>query len=366
MTTRLNINKDALLTYIVGSGIAIEDLQVVVKDINLFLSGEKSPTFNQLERIAKTIKVPTGLLAIPKEVDLNTQRLAFRTHKSQEIRRMSPELRDTIIEMQEKQEFLHEQIDTLLSMPTVQVGSSHMTVANLIRKKLDIPTNHLAESKNNPIGYFRTKISNAGIYVFFNGKIRDNTHRLLDPAEFRGFSLKSDKAPIIFINQRDSKNAQLFTLLHELTHLFADEEGISNELEQQDFEHTHTEALMNRVAAELLVPETLFVAEQNYDIDELSSKYHVSKHVIARRLLDFKKIDKSKYDKLIRSFTYTARKKKQRGGNYHNNTSFRVDDTFFRFVYGAMRQDQISYTEAFRLIGTGYKGFKALESRLIP
>lgn len=75
------------------------------------------------------------------------------------------------------------------------------------------------------------------MFVFFNGKIHDNTHRPLDPDEFRGFSLNSSKAPIIFINQTDSQNAQLFTLLHELVHLFIDDEGISRKDEQRDYDH---------------------------------------------------------------------------------------------------------------------------------
>lgn len=343
-------------------------VQERVEDINLFVSGEKMPTFNQLEKISSLINVPVGLLALQQQVNIDTQRLSFRTPNSSAVGKMSAELRDTIIEMQEKQSFLQEQIDDALSLSSDQLQRTkdHMAIAETIRTKLQIPINHLTHSKDSPVRYFRNKISSIGVFVFFNGKIRDNTHRPLNADEFRGFSLKSSKAPIIFVNQKDSQNAQLFTLIHELVHLFIDDEGISTMSEQSDFDHTQKEALVNRVTAEILVPKVLFEKETTLDVEELSNKYRVSRYVIARRLLDFGKINKNEYDNIVRSLHLATKpKKRSKGGNYNNNLRFRVDDTFFRFVHNAIMQDRVSYTEAFRLVGTGYKGFKTLESELM-
>ena len=309
-----------------------------------------------------------GLLSLEKPVDVNTQRLSFRTHKSQEITDMSPELRDTIIEMQEKQAFLQNQIDENLNLTNNRIirTTNHLTIADYIRNKLNIPINHLSESKDAPIRYFRDKISSAGVFIFFNGKIRDNTHRPLNSNEFRGFSLNSPSAPIIFINQKDSQNAQLFTLIHELVHLFIDNEGISNKDEQSDYSHIEIEALVNRVAAEILVPKLLFEREKALDVEELANKYRVSRYVITRRLLDIGKINQNQYDYIIDSIEVSiSPRRRSTGGNYGNNLKFRIDKTFFRFVHNAIMQDKVSYTEAFRLIGTGYKGFKTLERDLI-
>lgn len=368
MVKRLQINSDVLLSYIESSGIAFDTLQEKVKDIDQFVGGEKMPTFNQLEKISSLINVPVGLLALQQQVKIDTQRLSFRTPNSAVVNKMSAELRDTIIEMQEKQSFLQEQIDDSLDLSSdnLQQTRDHMAIAEVIRTKLQIPINHLAHSKDNPVRYFRNEISNIGVFIFFNGKIRDNTHRPLSSDEFRGFSLKSAKAPIIFVNQKDSPNAQLFTLVHELVHLFIDDEGISTMSEQRDFDHTQKEALVNRVTAEILVPKVLFEKETSLDVEELSKKYKVSRYVIARRLLDLEKIDKPTYDRIIGSLKSNAKPhKKADGGNYNNNLKFRVDDTFFRFVHNAIMQDRVSYTEAFRLVGTGYKGFKTLESELM-
>ena len=367
MVKRLQINSDVLLSYIEKSGVEFDKLKEKVKDIDLFVGGEKMPTYNQLEKIASIISIPTGLLVLNNPINVSTQRLSFRTPNSATINKMSSELRDTIIEMQEKQSFLQEQIDDAIDLRNHNLTdvADHMVIAERIRAKLQLPIDHLSNSKDNPIRYFRNMISNQGIFVFFNGKIRDNTHRLLDPQEFRGFSLNSAKAPIIFINQKDSPNAQLFTMIHELAHLFIDDEGISQASEQHDYSHIQKEALMNRVTAEILVPKVLFEKETSTDVEALAKKYKVSRYVIARRLLDFKKITYDEYKALVKSLKSSAPlREKPSGGNYNNNLRFRVDDTFYRFVHSAVMQDRVSYTEAFRLIGVGYKGFKILESEL--
>ena len=367
MTKRIPISTSTLLYYIEQSNVPIGLLQENIPNFDNFLSGEKLPTYTQIEKISKLIKIPVGLLVLDKTVDVNTQRLSFRTLKSREISIMSAELRDTIIEMQEKQSFLQNQIDEDLSITNTQLfkTTDHLIIAEHIRRKLGIPINHIPDSKDDPIRYFRDKISSVGIFVFFNGKVKDNTHRPLNPNEFRGFSLNNSKAPIIFVNQKDSRNAQLFTLIHELVRLFIDNEGISNKDEQNDYNHTGIEALVNRVTAEILVPKLLFERENTLNIEELASKYHVSRYVIARRLLDSGKINKTQYNNIILLMESEAPSRRQStGGSYSNNIRFRIDKTFFHFVHNAIMQDQVSYTEAFRLIGTGYKDFKILEKSL--
>lgn len=370
MTIRLDVKSQVLTHYVRQSNIPIDYLQSKVKDISLFLNGEKNPTFSQLSTIAKTLNIPTGLLLLSEPIKVVSEEINFRTLDSKNLESASPELRDTVLEMQVKQDFLREEVeDTLEFIGGSSISEDYMDVVYKIRKYLNISTDYYKKISKDSFSFFRNRINNMGVFVFLNGKVRDNTHRPLDLEEFRGFALSDKKAPIIFINQIDSKNGQTFTLIHELVHLFLNINEIYSLIETETYKFDPVETFVNKVTAEILVPREELIQQDLTDLDNLAKKFCVSKFVIVRRLLDLNFLTKEEYEikvsSLKKEFSKVGdiSKTKKSGGNYNNNVKFRIDTLFFQYVENAISQNRLSYTDAFGIIGVGYKGYKILRGR---
>ncbi|WP_261805974.1 ImmA/IrrE family metallo-endopeptidase [Lapidilactobacillus luobeiensis] len=366
------MNATTLKAYFEKSGLTVAFMQEKThQNFPDFLSGKKTPTFNQLIKIANVLKIPVGLLLLDRPLESVAEQINFRTVNSEHLSQPSKELLDTIAEMRTKQDFLRGEIDTDLAY--IGRFTNHddaLLVARFIRHTLGIDQDYYQNTdRAHIIQYLRKLINRIGVFVFFNGKYKDNTHRVLDPQEFRGFVLVDKKAPLIFVNQKDSSNGQLFTLIHELVHLFiADEEILGHQSLKHDFDST--EAFVNKVTAEILVPQASFLKQyrQTTEIAELAAHFRVSEFVIARRLLDNHKIKQAHYDQLIDELTQNFESYRQAqitektsGGNFKNNIRFRIDRQFFNYVQNAINNQQLSYTEAFNIIGVGYKGYHILK-----
>lgn len=374
----LGMNHKILNTYFQNSNISLEEMESKVSaNFKQFLSGEKEPTYNQLLKIAKKLDIPVGLLLINRTVSKPMPELKFRTINSHYLSNPSNYLLDTISEVKEKQDFLKSQInDQLDFIGEFSIKENYLTVADSIRIKLNLEKNYyISVNKNQQFNFLRKKISKLGVFVFLNGKVKDNSQKKLDINEFRGFVLSDKKAPIIFINQQDELNGRIFTMIHELTHLFIGDNEILG-IQKFNSEFDKTETFVNYVTSEILVPNENFLREYTIEntvdenIDNLAKKFKVSKFVIVRKLLDNKIISQVEYDqktdRLLKAYEkYKKLKKLKRktGGNYANNLRFRIDRIFINYVESALSNQQISFTDAYNIIGVNYKGYKYLTER---
>lgn len=361
MNNTVEINPKVLQYYISNSNVPLNKLRDEIKSIDLILSGDKSPSFNQLSRLAKKLNVPTGLLVLSDVVDTSVNNLDFRTVGSFTIEEMSPKLKDTIIEMKTKQEFLEDEIENKLNFVGIFNTKTNINViVSKARELLEIDEIYYKDKSKNDINFFRKQINQLGIYIFFNGKVKDNTHRTLQVNEFRGIALTNKKAPIIFINQKDSKNGQLFTLIHEFIHILLGHDKVFNDKNIV----SNSEIVANKVTAEILVPEKELLLQKDKSIENLYNIFPMSKHVIARRLYDLNVLGKQQYEDVIDELDYELNRNKARnkttGGNYNNNLKFRIDKQFLNYVNNAVNENRITMTEGMNLIGVGYRGYKIL------
>ena len=213
----------------------------------------------------------------------------------------------------------------------------------------------------------RKAIENTGVMIVINGVVGNNTHRPLDVAEFQGFTLVDEYAPLLFVNGRDYISAQMFTLIHELSHLWLGYEGVSVFNKLQPIK-TNVEEFCDQVAAEFLVPSEEFrkTLEENQRRNDdavfhiIARRFKVSPIVAARRALDMKYISKKRffefYDKYVKDSEVDRmnRKRKKAGGHFWNTQIVRIGELFGSAVVQAALEGRLLYRDAYRL--TGLKG----------
>src|SRR5699024_719817 len=130
----------------------------------------------------------------------------------------------------------------------------------------------------------------AGILVMVSGIVADDTRRTLNPDEFRGFVLSHPLAPLIFVNAADTKAAQIFTLVHEVCHLWLGQSAVpAASMEVQESWSDPIEIWCNQVAAEVLIPmenirNDYRGAPESDELDRLARKYKVSTLVVLKRI----------------------------------------------------------------------------------
>ncbi len=349
------------------SGLAQRDLAAKFKKLPEWEDGKTQPTLKQLEAFARAVHVPVGYLFLPKPPEESVPIPDFRTIADQPVMRPSPNLLDTIYICQERQSWYREYARVTQQRKTSFVGSATValspeTVAARIREALDFD---LAVRRECPtwteaLRLFVRQAEDAGALVMVSGVVMSNTHRLLDPEEFRGFALSDSLAPLIFVNGADSKAAQMFTLAHELAHLWLGDSALSNIGAAPALGFRREEVWCNTVAAEMLVPLGALRADLRRDeglqdaLSRLTRSFKVSSLVILRRLLDVEWLDRTRFDVAWAEEIARLRTLAQRGsdgGNFYRTTISRVSRRFARALVISTLEGQTLYRDAFRMLG---------------
>jgi len=197
-----------------------------------------------------------------------------------------------------------------------------------------------------------------GVLVMVSGVVGGTPHRQLDPEEFRGFALSDNYAPLVFINGSDTKAAQMFTLAHELAHLWLGETALSDVTPSSTPTH-RVETWCNRVAAELLVPLDLLQSEYRANDDvraevrRLAGRFKVSSLVVLRRIFDAGFVTQATFWQAYREelALLCAVRKNSGGGDFYRMQLTRIGKRFASALVISTLEGRTSFTESFRMLG---------------
>lgn len=346
------------------SGFGISALSRRIPQLPAWESGEKQPTLKQLEGFAKATHTPLGYLFLSEPPDERIPIPDFRTVASERIDRPSPDLLDTLYICQQRQEWYRDFARSMGEAPLQFVGSVHakddvvQTAAHIrhamgfeVEERRRIPT------WTDALRHFIEQADALGVLVMVSGVVGSNNRRRLDPQEFRGFALADSLAPLVFINGADTKAAQMFTLSHELVHIWLGQSALSD-AQLASVPEQETERWCNQVAAELLVPlEDLRAefdprVELRTELDRLARRFKVSTLVILRRIQDAGGLTSNAFWAAYNAELDRLRKlPKGSGGDFYLTLGARASKRFARALVVSTFEGRSSFTEAFRLLG---------------
>lgn len=332
----------------------------------LWLSGDAQPTLKQLEDFARLTRTPIGYFFLPEPPVLQLPVPDFRTRRDEAPVEPSTGLLDTLYLCQQRQDWYRDYARVhgfarLDFVSSATVEDQPEQVAGEMRQilGLSVAERRTLSTWTDALRQLVSKSEDAGILVMTSSIVGSNSRRTLDAGEFRGFALVDDRAPLVFINASDSKAARMFTLAHELAHIWLGESGVSDP-EAGSVPKQGVERWCNRVAAELLMP--LDVLHEAYEPDapvademqRLAHLFKVSSLVALRRLFDAGFIDR---DTLWLNYRQEVARIRaldiggSGGGDYYRTLAARTGKRFAHAVFSSTLEGQTLFRDAFRMLG---------------
>ncbi len=364
MAVRIPVSRALLDWAIDRSGRGREEILDRFPRLDAWKAGDVQPTLKQLEQFARATYTPVGYLFLTQPPYEELPVADFRRVSGRPVKRPSAALLETVYLCEQRQEWYHDFArssghENVAFVGSLDARTDPVTAGAEMRRVLDfeVADRRHYSTWSEALSGLITSAEEAGVLVMTSGIVGNNTHRLLDPSEFRGFALVDPLAPVVFINGADSKAGQIFTLAHELAHVWLGQSGVSNPGLDQRPEDA-TELWCNAVAAELLVPMTAFrnefdtYADMTAEVQRLARVFKVSAPVVLRRALEAGLLSWDAYLSALRRETGAARDRRASGGgSFYATQPVRVSKTFMRAVLVDTLEGRTLRRDAFRLLG---------------
>jgi Zn-dependent peptidase ImmA (M78 family) len=364
MKGEININTNMITWAIARAGYDLHEFISQFPKIQDWIENKKNPTLKQLEKFSHKVHIPFGYLFLSNPPEEKLPIPFFRTDRKGD-NNVSLNVFDTILLIQRRQNWLKDYLLENDFEPKGFVGkfnvkSSVVDIVADVRNTLGLEENWAQKypTWELALNYLTEVIEEKGIYITFNSVVENNTSRPIKVDDCRGFVLVDEMCPFMFVNSADGKAAQMFTIIHELAHIWTGESA-GFDFRQLQPANEPIELLCDRVAAEFLVPEELFLKHWDVkpDIKTIAKYFKVSPIVIARRALDLGKMTKAAFFAFYNDYIIQLRLKKEKqsgGGDFYATAKKRISLSFAAHVNHAVKTNSLLYRDAYRL--TGLKG----------
>ena len=365
-------------------GVPIDDVvdkfkrkRVDAKLIAAWEDGSETPTYKQLERLAYEVyKRPLAVFFFPKPPQEVSPKQFFPTLSDHKLKLLSPQMRLLIRKATAFQISLAELYDEvnpskkqivkeLVFAPDTPVSDMAEAVRDYLSVSLDIQI--WQKDSESALKFWRKTLEDSGVFVFKDA-FKDDV--------FSGFSLYDDMFPLIYINNMNSFNRQIFTLFHELAHLLFKMGGAdpsdkryldyqdSDDLQRDD--DLQIEILCNKFANEFLVPSSDFgdrakgCSINETTVSSLSSIYHVSREIILQKFLDCKAVSQAYYEQCVVKCKEESRPRGA-GGYYYTKMGVYLSNRYMRKAFSQYYRNQIDIDQLASFLGVKVKSVSGIE-----
>ncbi len=364
-------------------GLSVSDVAAIlkrpIKEIKDWEAGTEAPTYTQLEKLAYQIyKRPLAVFFLPLPPEEITPERKFRSLPDADLQSLMADTHLQIRRAHAYQLALSEVFDghnpsenCIWHRLMLSRKASIVKQAQVIRENLDISIEDQVRWKNDDqaLKKWRQAIENVGIFIFkapFKQK------------DISGFSLLDQSFPLIYINNGTTKTRQIFSLLHELSHLLLNVNGLSkldnSYIKQLPDNEMKIERFCNAIAAEVLIPLSDFERQTQFldsniecfgeaQIANLANRYGVSREAILRRFLDQGRVSTAYYKQQAK--LWTQQQKKGGGGDWYASQNAYLSNRFAKEVISRHYRKELSIDQASDLLGIKAKNFAGLEQMIL-
>lgn len=381
MPPNLPINPDVLRWARETAGLSIDEVvekfqrkRVTAEVVQAWETGDASPTYPQLERLAYELyKRPLALFFFPQPPEEITPQQSFRTLPEFEIELMPARVRLLLrkaaalqVNLQELYDGANPAEQQIVRDLNFEPNIPAEDMAEQVRAYLEVSLEQQFEctTAEHAFKLWRMKFEESGVFVFKDAFREDS---------FSGFCLYDDQFPLVYVNNSKPFTRQSFTLFHELAHLLFKTGGVDTPLDgyidHLEGVNRRIEILCNKFAGEFLVPSDDFEHRtagyeiDDYFIQQLANTYNVSREVVLRKFFDHGQVNQQYYDERVTAWAEAATPRTP-GGNYYANMGVYLSDSYLDRAFARYHQNQIGMEQLADYLGVKIKNIPGMEAVL--